>query len=427
MINVINAFTIIAGIILIGYLAEVVFKRTMIPDVVFLMAVGILFNEVLGWFDPTNLGFGATLFATFALVYLLFQGSINLNFKSLFASLKGALSLTILSFIFTAGITTVISVFILQIDWGLALLLGFTVGGTSSAVVIPMVKNLPLDKKNTSILTVESAISDVLCIIGAVTVMTVLKTEELSGVNIVNSVVSSFIIAIFIGIVVGIVWILVLTKYKEFVDSEMVTVALIIALYALIESPFINASGAMAVLSFGLILGNSKPLLELLFAKKKEKDSEIVLKNVLSAKAKNFYSEISFFVKVFFFVYLGMLIDFSNPIVFLWGAIITIAIFLVRPLAVNIVFRNQKMNDINRTSLEVLIPKGLAAAVIVQLAIQEEILNADKLVMPVMAIIFISIIMTTLLIFLNNKKIFNGFLPLYKKIVSSIKREEKKE
>ena len=42
---------------------------------------------------------------------------------------------------------------------------------------------------------------------------------------------------------------------------------------------------------------------------------------------RNFYGEVSFFIKVFFFVYLGLLIDFSQPIIFLYAAIAFLTLF----------------------------------------------------------------------------------------------------
>ena len=45
---------------------------------------------------------------------------------------------------------------------------GFILGGTSSAVVIPMITSLNASEESTTLLTVESALTDVLCIIGTV-------------------------------------------------------------------------------------------------------------------------------------------------------------------------------------------------------------------------------------------------------------------
>ena len=413
--DIIRIFIVLAGIILLGYIGEIIFKKTKIPDVIFLIFAGIILNQVLGWIKPEDLGSGALVFSTFALVFLLFQGATNLDFKTLFATIRGATGLAIISFILTIIIVTILGMGILGLNFGLALLLGMTVGGVSSTVVIPLVQNLDMGRNNKSVLTLESAVSDVFCIIGAVTIMTVLSTGTVQTAGIVQNIVASFSVAIVIGLLAGLLWMVLLARSKDLASSQMVTVAVLIALYAFIESNFIGASGAIGVLAFGLILGNSKPLLELVWLSNKQEHIEetIVNRNVISGSSKNFYKEISFFVKVFFFVYLGILIDFSQGWIFLGSAVITLGVYLVRPLAVKLSFRKHSLNSRDQTMLEVLIPKGLAAAVIAQSAIQKGVPGAEQLATPVLSIIIVSIAFTSLLVFLSSKFGFAGFGKMY--------------
>jgi NhaP-type Na+/H+ or K+/H+ antiporter len=409
MVTLIGTFIIFAGIIFLGYIAEILFKKTRIPDVLFLIVAGILLGSVFEIVDTNSFGFIATIFVNFALIFLLFQGSLSLDFKTLFASLQGALLLTTISFVITVGVVTVASMLFFQLPFLLALLFGMMLGGTSSAVVIPLVAQLPLDKKIKSILTLESSISDVYGIVGALTVMSIILTGELSGAGVVSSVIGSFAIALFIGGIVGLLWTITIAKYKELASSQMVTVAVFVLLFALVESEFIGASGAIAVLAFGLILGNAKQLLSLLYPKTKKQEDTLEVRNIITSSSKNFYSEISFFVKVFFFVYLGTIMDFSSPIILIIAAIITLLIYVARPLSTKLAFWNTKLNTLNKTTLEVLIPKGLAAAVIVQLAVSKQVPGAEQLVTPVLGVIFISILLTGILVFLNGKEKFNGF------------------
>jgi len=137
----------------------------------------------------------------------------------------------------------------------------------------------------------------------------------------------------------------------------------------------------------------------------KEKD---VKKTILSTSAMSFYSEIGFFVKVFFFVYLGLLINISDPLVLLWGVILTFIVYLVRPFATFLTFR-ERLQSQNRVALQALIPKGLAAAVLAQLAVQEGIAGAEQIVAVVLSVVFLSILLTSTMILLNQKGLFNGF------------------
>lgn len=412
--DVLSILAVFAGLIIIGYLSELLFKKTRIPDVLILILIGVLLNSGLGWVTPASLGEGTQLFATFALVFLLFQGSLAIDFKTLFHSLKGATLLTVSSFILTIIVIGGLSMILFQFDLMTAILLGIILGGSSSAVVIPLVKSLPLGKIQASTLVLESAISDVLCIVGSLTMINIIVTGEVSGVSVANSVLSSFGLALFFGGIIGIIWVYLLSKFNDLKEANMVTVAAVVGLYVLLESPLFNASGAIGALAFGLMLGNSRTILKM-FKKEdtQKKEDQVSLTAVLNKSSQNFFEEISFFVKVFFFVYLGIMMDFSSLTTYALSLIIVLGVFLIRPLAVKLAHRKESLTNIDRTSLEVLIPKGLAAAVLVQLTIQKGVPGAEALVGPVLAVIFLSILLTSILIILNSKGLFNGFWHIF--------------
>jgi len=61
------------GIILfLSFLAELFFKKTYMPDVLFLLATGVIIGPtVLGYVNPVDLEFFAPLFTTVTLLFLL--------------------------------------------------------------------------------------------------------------------------------------------------------------------------------------------------------------------------------------------------------------------------------------------------------------------------------------------------------------------
>ena len=85
------------------------FKKTKIPDVIFLIIIGIILGPLLSLVSKESFGTEARIFTTFTLLFLLFQGALNIEFRNLFRSLKGTLKLTLISFILTAGIVSLIS------------------------------------------------------------------------------------------------------------------------------------------------------------------------------------------------------------------------------------------------------------------------------------------------------------------------------
>ncbi|MCA9486308.1 MAG: cation:proton antiporter [Nanoarchaeota archaeon] len=438
--DVIAVFSVIAGIVFLGYFSELIFKKTNIPDVLLLMIVGILIGTVLQWVEPESFGFSSELFTTFALLFLLFVGALSIDFKTLLRSFSRSMLLTVVTFLFSVAVVAGVSYFLYR-DILLSLLTGMILGGTSSAVVIPLLQTIPLkEKKHETILMLESALSDVLCIIGTVTILEIMKTGQIVASGIFKSVLSSFSLALVVGVIVGLLWIGLLYKYEILMKSYLLTIAVLIGLYAFVESPFVGGSGAIASLAFGLVLGNAKTLRLMLqgdnnSSKKDEisrdEEEKEAIHNVLLPSAKNFYSEISFFVKTFFFVYLGILIDFSEWNLFAIGFLLTLAIFLVRPFCVRLVFAGEKLDSMERTFLEILVPKGLAAAVLAGIAVQSGLLQEYVLgsfVTIILSVVFISIVLTSILVFFTGKGWFVGFLPfLHPKDEHTLTKKEIKE
>lgn len=441
MVDVVFVFGVITGIVFLGFFAELLFKKTNIPDVLLLIFIGILLGTFLQWVEVKSFGNATTIFTTFALVFILFQGALNINFKSLLNALGSTVALTVLSFVLTVITISLVAYSILDFPIFLAMLVGTILGGTSSAIVIPIVSNLTTVKEKYKVaLTLESALSDVLCIVGTLTILQILLTVQIEGSGVFNSILSSFALAIIVEGTLGLAWMFILHKFEILKSSYMITIASVLGVYAFVESNFVGANGAIAVLVFGLILGNSKLILGIKQnnensisnkssskEKSKNKNSTKLKKEetihqetihhsitVINTPAKNFYSEISFAVKTFFFVYLGLLIDFSNLDVFWYGALLTLVIYLVRPFAVRLVFGKEKPEHFDRTVLEILIPKGLAAAVLAGVVVQSGVLQeaATAFATMVLSVVLISIILTSVLLILAKNNLFKGFFPI---------------
>jgi cell volume regulation protein A len=136
----------------------------------------------------------------------------------------------------------------------------------------------------------------------------------------------------------------------------MLTLATLFLLYSGTE--FMRGSGAIAVLIFGIMLGNAQQVGGI-FKMTKVSD--------FSHRMREFQHEITFFVKSFFFVYLGLLINVSSLSTIFFGVFILIEIILARVAAVYLSFLNQKMD--NKFLIYVMMPRGLAAAVLSSLPV----------------------------------------------------------
>ena len=93
---------IIGLLIFTAHLFSEIFSRKRIPDVLFLIIIGLLIGPVFHWISPDSLGNAGSLFSGITLVTILFESGTQLRFSALKDSFKGALKLTALNFVLSA-------------------------------------------------------------------------------------------------------------------------------------------------------------------------------------------------------------------------------------------------------------------------------------------------------------------------------------
>ena len=71
-----------AGVVIfLGVAGEAFFKKTGIPDVAFLMVLGVIIGPVLGIIQPETVIQVVPYFAALALIIIMFDGGLNLDIK----------------------------------------------------------------------------------------------------------------------------------------------------------------------------------------------------------------------------------------------------------------------------------------------------------------------------------------------------------
>jgi len=392
--ELITLFAAAGIIIFIGFAGEWIFEKTNIPDVIWLMLLGIVVGYFVDNSDPAFTKI-APIFTTFAMIFILFEGALHIDLKQLATGLVGGSSLALLNFIITLLIVPITMV---VTGWSLieSILLGAIIGGVSSAVVIPLTRKIHIKSRTALILNLESAISDVLCIVGTITIVNIILLRSFSVSFVLQRILYSFAIGAILGIIGGLSWVKLHQSLDKISKSYMTTIAAMLLLYSFVQ--YLDSNGAIACLAFGIVLGNSKKIFSFL------EHREYTLSN----SAKFFFSEISFFLKTFFFVYLGLIINFNNLTLIFMGFLITLLLFLVRPLAVKISMRKAKFEAKDLVIMESLNPKGLAAAVLAQLPVQNKIIYGDQFSTIVLSVIIFSILLSTISVFLAEKGKFRG-------------------
>lgn len=381
---------VIGMMVFFAHFLSLQFRKTNIPDVLVLMLVGILLGPALGVVTPEDFGKIGSLIATIALVVILFESGTSLDLGVLGKSLATTGVLTFWCFFLTAIIVALLGVYLLDLSLLPATMLGVTLGGTSSAVVIPMVNSLRLSEKPATVLVLESALTDVLCIVGVFALLQIYTQGGVEPGRLVGSVLAALIFAAAIGVLGGIGWLLVLGKVRDFPNTISSTLAYVFIVYGATEG--LGFSGAIAALALGITLTNFEKFGLTRFDRI---DRNIVPLNDMDLA---FYREAVFLLKTYFFVYLGVSIHFGAMPLAIAAAIMTMLVFVMRLGLTRIVFRDASYGLRDTAITSMMAPKGLAAAVLAALPLHYGVDGGETIRDTTYMVVLISITLTALLV-----------------------------
>lgn len=132
-------------------------------------------------------------------------------------------------------------------------MLGVILAGTSSAVVIPMVNALNLSEKSGTVLVLESALTDALCIVGAFALLQIFTQGGVEPGHLIGGARRTDLRGGYWH--TGLQrWMLVLGKVRDFPNTISSTLAYVFIVYGITE--FLGFSGAIAAMSLGITLNN---------------------------------------------------------------------------------------------------------------------------------------------------------------------------
>ncbi len=306
-LSVLTAFLAAGGIIAVGFAAGLIFERTRVPDLLILIFLGLFLGPVsatlfgISLVPLAVLQYVTPFFTTVALMIILFDGGLNLQLMEIARFLGVAGLQTGLAFVTTVFVTAFVTVAVLGYPWPVGLLLGAILGGTSSAVVIGVVRPLRASAEVKVILTLESVLTDVLCVVTVLALIELLQGGPgASVISVFSSLGRSFLVGIGVGLAFGFGWVLLLRRLEGKPFSYMLTVAVLFVAYATGE--LAGGSGAMPAFTLGLVLGNHRIV---------ERRLGLRSRSVVDERIKQFHGEISFVVRTFFFVFLGVVFTFQ--------------------------------------------------------------------------------------------------------------------
>ena len=372
-----------AGVVIfLGVAGEAFFKKTGIPDVAFLMILGVIIGPVLGIIQAEAVIQVVPYFAALALIIIMFDGGLNLDIKHIVKTAHYSFTLAIIGFILSVVIISLATHYILEWTWLESILLASIVGGSSSAIVFGLVRNIRISDETKSILSFESAVTDILATIIAFILFEAVLAGHFDLQTLQETIGRAIIVGLVLGFGVGIPWMYISTKLGNAQHAYMLTLAILFVLFFLANS--FGESGALTALVFGLMIGNKKHLSKILRFK--------VPKIEIDDPTHN---QLTFLVRSFFFVFVGLMATFGQIEYVIFGIAITIAVYVGRIGLVKAVL-TKRFSRLDKSVTKSMIPRGLAAAVLATYPITMGLPNAEAYPQMIFFIILSSVIITTI-------------------------------
>jgi len=356
---------IFASTVIISYFFNSYSKKSGIPAVLMLIALGVVVGVSTGKWD-VKYDFILKVFGTVGLILIVLEAALDLKLiKEKVGVIIKSLAVSIIGLGFTSYISALLlSSFITDFELIQALLVTIPLSILSSAIILPSIEDLEEEKKEFMIY--ESTFSDILGIISFYSILSMNQTTSETS-EVYGFILSNLMGTIVFSVIVSYILIYIFQNLKGHAKLFLL-ISVLLVLYAL--GKMMHLSSLIIILIFGLILNNYK-----LFFRGFLKDFiiEKKIENILD-DFKLVTVESAFVVRTFFFILFGWSISFNkltNLKSFLFAIGILSIIYIVRAI---VLFVFNGTLKIKKISLELfLAPRGLIT-ILLFYAIPKELL-----------------------------------------------------
>ncbi|MEX1384567.1 cation:proton antiporter [Lutibacter sp.] len=358
----------LAGIIILGILAQWVAWRFKIPAILPLILIGLLVGPIAAeflsedgskWIEPVwngkkglFPGDGLYYFVSLAISIILFEGGLTLKrseIKSVGPVITKLITLGSAITFFGAGITTH---YVFNLSWELSFLFAALIIVTGPTVITPILRNIPLKKNVSAVLKWEGILIDPIGALVAVLVFEFISVGGGSGFT--RTALIEFGKILLFGTTFGFTFAhaLAFAINKNMIPHYLLNVvSLSTVLLVFVESEvFAHESGLLAVVVMGMVLGNNKleNIKELLYFK--ESLSVLLISILFILLSANINIE-------------DMMLLYNWETAILFG----IVILVIRPLAVFLSTTGSKLKTNEKIFISWVGPRGIVAAGIASL------------------------------------------------------------
>jgi len=358
----------LAGIIILGILAQWVAWRFKIPAILPLILIGLLVGPIAAeflsedgskWIEPVwngeyGLFPGESLyyFVSLAISIILFEGGLTLKRSEIKHVGPVITKLITVGSAITFLLAGVLAHFIFRLSWEISFLFSGLIIVTGPTVITPILRNIPLKKDVSTVLKWEGILIDPIGALVAVLVFEFISVG--GGRGFTKTAFIEFGKILLFGITFGFTFAhaLAFVINKKLIPHYLLNVvALSAVLLVFVQSEvFAHESGLLAVVVMGMVLGNGKlnNLKELLYFKE---SLSVLLISIL-------------------FILLSANINIDDLyLLYNWKTVILFVsvVFIVRPLAVFLSTTNSNLELKEKLFISWVGPRGIVAAGIASL------------------------------------------------------------
>ncbi|MEJ1221423.1 cation:proton antiporter [Sediminicola sp. 1XM1-17] len=387
----------LAGIIILGIIAQWVAWRLKLPAILPLILIGLIVGPVSTlftdngekWIEPIwngekglFPGEGLYYFVSLAISIILFEGGLTLK-RSEIANVGPVITkLITLGSVVTFFGAGVAAHFVFGLTWQVSFLISGLIIVTGPTVITPILRNIPLKKDVSAVLKWEGILIDPIGALVAVLVFEFISVGE--GEAYTQTALIEFGKILLFGTTFGFTFAhaLAFAIKKNFIPHYLLNVvSLSVVLLVFVESDiFAHESGLLAVVVMGLVMGNINlpNLKELLYFKE---SLSVLLISIL-------------------FILLAANINIQElELIFNWQMVVLLAIivFLIRPLGVFLSTAGSDLKFKEKLFISWVGPRGIVAAGIASLFGSKLLANGEPGAEYITPIVFMVVLGTVLL------------------------------
>jgi cell volume regulation protein A len=315
-----------AVILAAGSLSGLLARRLAVPDVVVYLIVGIALGpQAAGWVDIRADSALNQIILVFGACYILFDGGASLRLSVLKQVWITIAVIATIGVVITGAVTALAAYSILGVPLIVALLLGAATASTDPATLVPVFRQVRIRERVAQTVMSESALNDAT---GAILTFGVLAVAMGRGEFSLGASLAELARQALFGLLVGaalgyLAALFIAHERLAFLVEYAPLVTLMAVIAAYLGADDLQASGFMAVFTFGLVLGNKDAFGFKMGAREQERLDEFVATTAL-------------IMRMFIFILLGAQVDFALMNRYLLGGIAVVAVFMLvaRPLAV---------------------------------------------------------------------------------------------